>query len=359
MTETASFEFRNYRHQRRCFQCGLLKWLKGDASGAQDMRTAVQAVERAQTLTPQGSFWRAALAFFDALVAKPIGETGAATPLCVRIERQFGRLAEGASGVPEPLVREVLLGVAGDALAQAQDAWDAYAAEDDAPGLIAFLGASDALGAWAAELGNPDLAALAAELAGFSSWLYSHDSEMSEAIALEVATALLLLENALAGFDALGAEFAHQSRFVRQRLRACMTGSLLRTAPSIPLVDALSRRAQGELLASQAVAEIRTNLRSIKRVSDAILRDPARRLDAWALSGPLHQVKAALDILGRSRERQALAECERELARLAEPGAGTRPEEIERFAQRLSSLGSDIESDLARADARARGERSS
>ena len=67
-------------------------------------------------------------------------------------------------------------------------------------------------------------------------------------------------------------------------------------------------------------------------------------------------MKAALDILGRSHERQALVECEGELARLAESGAGTRPDEMERVAQRLSSLGSDIESDLARVDARVRGE---
>ena len=356
MTETASFEVRNYRHQRRCYQCGLLKWLKRDASGAEDMRTAVRAIERTQSLAPQGPFWRAALAFFDALVSKSIAESGAATPLCVSVERQIGRLAGGASVVPEPLVREVLRAVAGDALAQAQDAWDAFTVEDDATGLIAFRAASDALGAWVAELGNPDLAALAAELAGFSGWLVSHASEMSEAIALEVATALLLLENALANLDALGAEFAHQSRFVRQRLRACMAGSLLRTAPSIPLVDTLSRKAQVQLLASQAVAEIRTNLRSIKRISDAILRDPARQVDARALSGPLHQVKAALDILGRTHERQALVECEDELTRLAESGAGTRPDEMERVAQRLSSLGSDIESELARADARVRAD---
>ncbi len=356
MTETASFEVRNYRHLRKCYQCGLLKWLKRDASGAEDMRTAVREIERTQGLTPQGPFWRAALAFFDALVAKPVGESGGATPLCVGIERQFGRLAEGVTGVPEQLLREVLCGVAGDALAQAQEAWNAFAVEDEAQALIVFRGASDALAAWVADLGNPDLVALAEELAGFSSWMVSHESEMSEAIALEVATALLLLESALASLDALGAEFVHQSRFVRQRLRACMAGSLLRTAPSIPLVDALSRKAQGQMLASQAVAEIRTNLRSIKRVSDAILRDPARRVDAKALSGPLHQVKAALEILGRSRERQELDECEGELARLAESGAGTRPDEIERVAQRLSSLGSDIESDLARVEGRVRGE---
>ena len=356
MTETAPFEVGNARHLRKCYQCGLLKWLRRDASGAEDMRAAVLEVERAQGLTPQGPFWRAALAFFDALVAKPIAESGAATPLCARIERQLGRLSEGESGVPEPLAREVLNAVAGDALAQAQQAWNAFSVDDEATGLIAFRAASEALGDWTAGLGNPDLAALAAELAGFSSWLASHDSEMSEAIALEVATALLLLESALEDFDALGAEFAHQSRFVRQRLRACMAGSLLRTAPSIPLVDALSRKAQGRLLASQAVAEIRTNLRSIKRMSDAILRDPAKRVDARALSAPLHQVEAALDILGRARERQALVDCEGELSRLAESGASARPDEIERVAQRLSSLGSDIESELARVDGRPRAD---
>jgi chemosensory pili system protein ChpA (sensor histidine kinase/response regulator) len=247
------------------------------------------------------------------------------------------------SGSVPPLPAEpAALQDAREALTQAKDAWNKYASGNP-PSLPAFRSASGVLKDHTGELGNPDVAVLARELAVLATWLSSNTSKMSEAIALEVATALLLLENALANLASLGADFTQQSQFVCARLKACVLGKLLRTAPTIPLLDEMSRKAQERLVLSQVVTEIQANLRSIEQVLDAFFRDSAKRGDLMLLGSPLHQVKGALDILGESRARDALDECEAQIGRFAQADYAPREEDFERIAQMLAGLGFYIE----------------
>lgn len=380
---------KHYREQRGRFQRGLLKWMKGDQSGAEDMRAAVEATELIQGMNSQRAFWWVALAFFDALAVGTLPADADAKRLCNRIDQQFRRLVEGSPNVADRLLREALyqvaraqpgtphlravqeayrlegtlaalrapagdgaaphpsaehasLKVAREALAQAKDAWNKYAS-GDSPSLIAFRGAGGLVRDRTAELGSPDVAALARELALLADWLCSNTPKMSEAIALEVATALLLLENALANFASLGADFAEQSQFVCARLKACVLGKLLRTAPTIPLLDEMSRKAQERLVLNQVVSEMQANLRSIEQALDAFYRDPAKRVDLAALGGPLHKVSGALDMLGETRARDSLGECEAQIGRFAQAGSAPGQEDFERIAQTLSGLGFYIE----------------
>ena len=372
-----------FREQRGRFQRGLLTWIKGDKGGAAEMRAAVEAIEAVQVTNAQRAFWWAAIAFFDALVADALPPDVDAKRLCNRIDQQFRRLVEGSQNVAERLLRETLyqvararkataqiqavqeaydlaralpadegtaqppvdlasLKVARGILAQAKDAWNIYAAGNH-PSLGAFRDLCGPLNDRAAELGNPDVAAIVDEIGALATWLGGSPSNMSEAIALEVATALLLLENALANYSELGAEFGKQSRFVCDRLKACVRGKLLRTPPTLPLLDEMSRRAQERLVLSQVVAEMQANLRAIEKVLEAFYRDPARRADLATLGGPLHQVKGALDMLGEARAADALAECEERIARLARADGVPRQQEFEQLAQLLSGLGFYIE----------------
>ncbi|TMH23626.1 MAG: hybrid sensor histidine kinase/response regulator, partial [Betaproteobacteria bacterium] len=83
------------REQRGRYQRGFLKWLKNDASGAEDMRAAIEAIEAAQGPTSQRAFWWVSLAFFDALAHKALPQDLDAKHLCNRIEQQIKRLLEG------------------------------------------------------------------------------------------------------------------------------------------------------------------------------------------------------------------------------------------------------------------------
>ncbi len=372
------------REQRGRYQRGFLKWLKNDASGAEDMRAAIEAIEAAQGPISQRAFWWVSLAFFDALAHKALPQDLDAKQLCNRIEQQIKRLLEGTPSVAERLMREVLYYVArakpatarvrevqeayhlsqtipsaesnGDTveekpalksarehLIHAKDAWNKFASGNP-PSLLAFRDSAAALTDDAEQLGNADLTALAGEVAGVAAWLTSNRGDMSEAVALEVATALLLLENAFAGLAHLSGEFAQQAQLLRSRLEDCMLGKLRRSAPEIPLLDEMSRKAQERLLMNQVVSEMRANLRTIEQVLDAFFRDTTKRDELASLDKPVHQLLGALEMLGEQRARESLAAAAEEIHRFSGASHSASPQDFERIAQILSGLGFYIES---------------
>src|SRR5467141_2030931 len=361
------------REQRGRYQRGFLKWLKNDASGAEDMRAAIEAIEAAQGPTSQRAFWWVSLAFFDALAHKSLPQDPGTKQLCNRIEQQIKRLLEGTPSVAERLMREVLYYVArakpasarvrevqeayhlsqtipapesdGDAieenpalksarehLTHAKDAWNKFASGNP-PSLLAFRDSAAGLKDDADRLGNADLAA----------WLTSNRENMSEAVALEVATALLLLENALAGLARLSGEFAQQAQLLRSRLKDCMLGKLRRSAPEIPLLDEMSRKAQERLLMNQVVSEMRANLRTIEQVLDTFFRDSSKRDELASLDKPVHQLLGALEMLGEQRARDSLAAAAAEIRRFSGAAHHASPQDFEHIAQTLSGLGFYIE----------------
>ena len=373
---------RHLREQRGRYQRGLLKWLKKDPSGAQDMRAAVEAIDAVQGPGAQRAFWWIALAFFDALAQGALPPDLDAKQLCNRIEQQIKRLVEGAPSVAERLMREVLyyvarakpasdlvrevqeayhlaqsipqtegeevaaedspaLKAAREHLAHAKDAWNKFASGNSAA-LAAFRDSSSALRESAARFGNEDLAALTGQVAEVAVWLGSNAQGMSEAIALEVATVLLLLESALAGMD-LSDEFAQQARLLRSRLQDGMQGKLRRTAPDIPLLDEMSRKAQERLIMNQVVSEMQANLRTIEQVLDGFFRDSSKRNELESLDKPMRQLLGALEMLGEKRAQGTLAATVEEIRRFSSADYGAAPQEFERIAQTLSGLGFYIE----------------
>ena len=374
---------KSLREQRGRYQRGLLKWLKKDPSGTEDMRAAVEAVEALQGPGAQRAFWWVALAFFDALAHEALPEDLDTKQLCNRIEQQIKRLVEGAPSVSERQLREVLYYVARakpaterirqvqegyhlaqsipptegegtgpeelpalkssrEHLAHAKDAWNKFAS-GNAAALTTFRDSSGALKASAAQLGNADLAGLSAGVAELATWMESHRDSMSEAIALEVATVLLLLENALAGTSDLSGEFAKQARFLRSRLQDCMRGKLEPAAPDMPLLDEMSRKAAERLVMNQVVSEMQANLRAIEQVLDVFFRDPAKRDELASLDKPMRQLLGALEMLGEKRARDTLAATVEDIRRLSAGGDRAGPQEFERIAQTLSGLGFYIE----------------
>jgi chemosensory pili system protein ChpA (sensor histidine kinase/response regulator) len=371
------------REQRAHFQRGFLKWLKGDVSGAEEMRDAVEAIEGAQGLTSQRAFWWVCLAFFDALVDKAVPADLDTKQLCNRIEQQIKRMVEGTPSVAERLMREVLYYVARakpvsqrlrevseayhlaqtlpvaerdgvtsaeasglksahEYLAHVKEAWNKFAS-GNVPSLLTCRDSAAALRDVVAHLGNADLSALAEEIAAVAAWLVSNRERMSEAVALEVATAILLLENAVAGFGQLSGEFSQQSLLVCSRLRDCMLGKLRRTAPEIPLLDEMSRKAQERLLMSQVVSEMQANLASIEKILDAFFRDPAKRDELASAEKPVRQLIGALEMLGEQRPRDTLVAASEEIRRFSDPEYAANPKDFERIAQTLSGMGFYIE----------------
>src|SRR5262245_30743854 len=367
-----------YRAQRGRYQRGLLKWLKKDWSGVEDMRAAVAAVEAAQTNPGSRAFWWVALGFFDALFAKAITDQPFIARLANRIEQQLKRLMEGSATVAERMMREALYAVArarpataharavqqvfrladtvppalelkGDGAPQnpalrslrdlagnAKTAWNKVASGHQ-PSLATFRDLAGQMRDRAAELGQADLAGLTRDVAAVAKFIGDAPDRVTDPVAMEVATALLLAENAVENFADLGDEFTQQTDLMHTRLQAAVKGEPLQGGP--PVLDEMSRRAQERLLMAQVVSEIQASLRAIEQALDAFFRDPANRTELATLDKPVRQVLGALTILNEDRAAAALSTCAAEIQRFAQGDYAPASGDFERVAGALSGLG--------------------
>ncbi|MGA8055339.1 MAG: Hpt domain-containing protein, partial [Burkholderiales bacterium] len=317
---------------------------------------------------------------FDALVARSLPEEPRLQRLCNRIEQQIKRLIDGSPTVAERLMREALFQVArarpatphlravqetyrlagtvpatfelrtdrGSAepvlaamrelVVQAKGAWTKFSSGHLAS-LAGFGEQVAALGARAGELGNPDLGVLGRAMSAVASALAGHPERFGDATAMEVATTLLLVENALERLDSLSPEFHEQAAVMSARLAACAKGEPPTAAPDVPLLDEMSRRAQERLLMAQVVAEMQSNLRAIEQALDAFFRAPDKRTELPGLDKPVKQVLGALTMLGEERAATVLAECEQNIRRFGAPEYEPDKADFESIAAALSGLG--------------------
>lgn len=109
--ERAAHELRVLRGR---FEKGLLGWIRKpqDPAGPMEMLSAVHRIEQIQSLPATRAFWWASIAFFEGLALQAIPADRPAQRLCRRIDTQMRRLLEGSQIVAERLVRDVLYFVA-------------------------------------------------------------------------------------------------------------------------------------------------------------------------------------------------------------------------------------------------------
>jgi chemosensory pili system protein ChpA (sensor histidine kinase/response regulator) len=368
----------HYRDARARYQRGLLRLLKNDPTGAEDMRAAVAAVEAAQSVPAQRAFWWVALGFFDALVARAIADSPTLVRLCNRIEHQLKRLVEGSTNVAERLMREALFAVARarpatehlrevqevfnlagslptnletriegapqapglramrELVGQAKTMWNKVASGHH-PSVASFRNLAAALAARTVEVGHEQLRSLATDVAVTAKWLGDSAGRVDDAVAMEVATALLLVESAVDNFAQLGDEFTQQVTLMRSRLQGCMQGKVPEGAP--PMLDEMSRRAQERLLMTQVVTEIQASLRTVEQALDGFFRDSSTRGELAALDKPVRQVLGALTMLNEDRAAAALATCAVEIQRFGSSDYAPEQADFERVAGTLSGIG--------------------
>lgn len=368
--------------ERARFERGFLRWLRNadDVSGVAEMREAVAAIEATQALPAARAFWWITIALLDALAARQVPVDFQVKKLCARIDLQMRRLLEGSKTVAERLVRDALYFVAvakggsaqvqqvkevyqlaalvpvvtadieplkpvllamRDALAAAKEAWNKFCA-GAAASLPQFHDNAVTLASKGGGLINDHLARLVAGIAGAAQWLRKDPLKQNDATAMEIATALLLAENALENYEQLGADFPQQVEIVIGRLAALMRGESLADL-SAPLLDEMSRRAQERLMMSQVAREILTNLAQVEQALDAFFRDTSRRDELSALSGPLKQIEGALVIMGQDRAVTLLRDCAARIQDFANPDTLPQQQEFESVAHILSGLGFFVE----------------
>jgi len=369
--------------ERRQFQRGLLEWLRGADSGAGMMREAIEAIEDVTTQPNLRAFWWTAAAMLEALQTGALGRSFGAKQLVARIDMQIRRVTEGSAKVADRLRREVLYYVATaqpgsqkaeavqrayhlgaliptaealdadvvrrqpllrdarDQLASAKDAWlkAASGRSDTLPKLQQLLASANAK---ATEVKHPALSRLTSGLVARLADMPADG--VSEPLAMEFATALLLAESAFENFNNLSPEFGQQVEAMLKRLDAARAGRSSTTAA--PVLDEMSKKAQERVLLSQVMREVRANLRHMEQVLDAFFRDHTRRSELAALAKDSQQIRGALRILELDDADRLLALCQTQVETYANPDTPVDEEGLELLAESLSGLGFYIDAVL-------------
>jgi chemosensory pili system protein ChpA (sensor histidine kinase/response regulator) len=367
--------------QRRLFQRGLLAWLRGDEDGARVMRDAIQGIEDVQTHSAQRSFWWVVGALLESIVEKGVESGFGIKQLCGRVDLQIRRFVEGSAKVADRMRREVLYYVAisapvgpqvqavqrayrlpgliptaevlsadvvrvqphlreaRDLLTTTKDLWLKLTGgrAESLPKLKQTL---SALRDRAAAIGEPSLSKLATALAGRLDKLPA--GPISDALAMEYATALLLAESAIENFASLSAEFPRQVEAMIARLDAAQQNRPA-AGGGAPMLDEMARRAQERLLLAQVAREIQANLRHMEQALDAFFRNHEKRADLATLAQDTKQIMGALKMLGLEHAEQLLALCQQQIDEYAKPDTVVTNEDLELLAESLSGLGFYIE----------------
>jgi len=371
------------RTQRARFQKGLLRWLKQPAeaaAGRQAMSDALAAIEALQPNAAARSFWWVSQAFLEALGEPSIANEPLARQLCSRIDLQIRRLLEGSGNLAERVMREALFYVAQapadaaplvsqaqeifdlpallpstaavQALPKAQETalrrlrelvvgleegWNKYCAGSPAS-LAAFVEQARQAAQLTGELGHTDLKRLGQGMLAIANWLLEDAARFADNVAMEVATAILLLADAQENFRRLGTDFAQQVDLMVDRLYACIAGRQA-SNEALPLLDEMTRRAQEKLLVAQVGREIQASLAQVEQALDGFFRDTGKGLDTKALEAPLKQIGGALAMLGHFAAVNSLKQTISRIEGFAAPGYVPAEGDFQTVADELSVLG--------------------
>jgi chemosensory pili system protein ChpA (sensor histidine kinase/response regulator) len=368
--------------KRLAYQKGLLQLLRDPShpgQGLKGMKAALSDIEAQQSTQAARAFWWVALAFLDTLEHPAQDGDNAALYLCSRIDAQIRRLLNGSSNVAERVMREALYYVARtedevspliaevrstfelaglvpevaaagplpqeaalrklrDSLATVEELWNKVCT-GSAGSLPGFAEHARQCALIIEEIGQTDLKRLGQGLGAVASWLAEEPARYNDTVAMEVATTILLLQNAQEGFRRLGTDFAQQVDLMVARLYACISGKPAAADAEIPLLDEMTRKAQERLLIGQVGREIQNNLAQIEQALDAFFRNPAKAHDLGALEAPLKQVSGALAMLGHFGAIASLNECNTRIRQFAQADYQPVAEDFEWVANQLSLLG--------------------
>jgi chemosensory pili system protein ChpA (sensor histidine kinase/response regulator) len=371
--------------ERGRFQRGLLTWLRAprNKSGVNEMREAVRHIEETQEPGAARAFWWVAGGFLNALAEGGLKDDANIKPLCARIDLQIRRLIDGSRNVAERLMRDTLYFVAGatndaaevlqikqayrldallpvaidsvipdvaqaavdrlrDVISALEEAWNKFCA-GSASSLSVFRENTGILSGLVERTGHTDFRRLAQAIAAAANWLAEKPARHSEALAMELATAILLARNARENYTRLGGDFAHQVDVTVERIHACIAGHPSQPGSEIPLLDEMSRRAQEKLLLGQVAKEIRSNLGQIEQTLDIFFRDVEKRSELASLETSFRQIIGALEMLRQDGAKAALQDCLETIRRFAAPDYIPEEGEFEQLASQLSIVGFFVE----------------
>ncbi len=371
---------------RREFERGLLGFLRGDdnASAIRTMHAAMVRMQMANPARHARAFFWMSLALLDALKHSALPVDLYSKRLVARVNIQARRTLESQDPVADRLLKDLLF-----ALARAQDtspvasevrrhynlagtvpadferaryglsdpsmvrqareavtalkkSWEKIVRGSQKEAEAFAEGAADLVGAMR-KLPYHGMTELAEAMASVPGALKSV-SASDEALALEVATAILFAEEALDG--GLRGEPAYDTRAgqLGGRLLEVLNrpGSFSEAAPQW-LVD-ISRKASERITLGVFVNELKGNLRSCEQALDGYFRDPSTAGQVAAVQPLIAQSMGVLKALGYTEAARACAALGEDVQDIADDARPTTARDHQRIANNLSAIGFFIES---------------
>ena len=376
---------------RAQFQRGLLAFLRNVEAeqGLRRMRDALTAIEKIAPSQASQSFWWACGGFVESLIARGVEADFHVKQLLARVDLQMRRLMEGSPQVAERLMRDALFFVAKsqpsdgqaaevrstfsldrylpgrgmldpEALARmrplldafqsglkaARDHWHGYV-EGGADQLEQFHVQIERMSPQALSFEGSNLKHLLDELAAAAHFSSQSEGDVRDQVNLEIASALLFMQNAVDQEDVLHNDFAPRADSQSDRLRALIEG---RELPASAMETANQREAERDMLVHMA-QEVGQNLKQMEEALDAFFRDAEEREGLANLPVLAQQAQGALTMLELPDAASLLAAATAAVQPFASEG---HPDEAtqQRLADAFSSLGLYIESYCAgRSDA--------
>ncbi|WP_426339676.1 Hpt domain-containing protein [Pseudoduganella sp. S-14] len=353
----------DYKALRQRFERALLPYLKAADAGSQAIHAAALQAAITDVADQQGEhkarvFWRAMQAFAELVVGGQQESNRYVKQLFGLINLQLRRLSAGSPELPDNVLKEALffiasadpetlpplarqlragyaldgmvphdfetrrygriddasLATARESIAHARSVWQRIEQNENNPELDNDFGQSLAKAAVASEmLGLGALAGLLRQLA--ESARNTVGSRRSEALGLEMATALLFAEHGIAQIRHLPDDFNAHADTIAARLQALQAGG---SAPEpAQWQGGLARQLHEEDTVVALALEMKTGLRQVEKMLDEYYTDPARRGELSDLDKVLHQLHGACAILDQDEAMNAAAHVRIEIGRLA------------------------------------------
>ncbi|MBV7537372.1 Hpt domain-containing protein [Duganella sp. sic0402] len=367
----------DYAAYRQRFERALLPYLKG-AGDAEALLAAIRQVADAQQDGQARAFWLTMQGFAELVAGGELMASLYVKQLFGMINLQIRRLSQGAAAQPEAMLRDALffLATAGadsssetvrqlrtayalDGLApadydtrrygqvdpdvlesaraavgQAKVCWDRLANAEIDPALDAdFDAALSEASAQSEKLSLPALAALLRQLAFVARKAVT--AGRSEALTMEIATALLFSEHGLRHIRHLPGDFAAHADTIGARLVALVSGD---TPP-----EPAPWQMQQEDTAVALAMEMKNGLRQVEKVLDEYYADPASRPSLLALEPVLHQLQGALSVLDQEDATQAVLQVKSAVQALAhgdgQEDAAADAKALDEIARNVGALG--------------------
>ena len=365
------------RGARVRYQKGLLSWLRdADVTGPIALREVVASIEASIADPRARAPWWIATGFFDLLVEGKIEPLAHAKRVCSGLDQTLRKVIDGAADVPELLMREMLYFIAvksstSERVAAVRQTYlvDVRTAATDAGAVRAPIGREQLQAleqSWEKAV-NGDVQSLAvfeADLSAASEVMPSEaglgelldqmlrsaaqmrdqPADVRALLAVEMATALLFLQDALAPPPGVAAVLDQaQLDAMARRLHAAAAGQIDRDAQRVSLQSQATQRTQAQTLADSVASEVLGALTAAAQGLGKFFEDRTAQRELDAAAEALAGARGVLQVMAEGQAAAAAAYCSEQIARFRAGIESGAEREFARVADVLSGLSYYVE----------------